>query len=101
MRKFVILVVVSLSLSVHGRTIAHDWLKKIQNVFIETLPVNRVYIIEEHRVFSFELPLEFVNFDDTTVMCDLARCLGYSARPFWNTRRMLGDLSRVCLESQK
>lgn len=67
--------------------------KKIQNVFIETLPVNRVYIIDEHRVFSFELPLEFVNFEDTTVMCDLARCLGYSARPFWNTRRMLGDFS--------
>jgi hypothetical protein len=91
MRLALILLFVFINLSANGMK-AHLWLQNFQKVLIETLPVNRVYIIEEQRVFSFEVPKEFMNFEDTTVMCDLARSLGYSARPFWNTRTMTSDI---------
>jgi len=92
MKSLVILSLVLWSLSAQG-TQAHQWLKIFQQVLIETLPVHRVYIIEEHRVFSFEVPTELINFEDTTILCDMARSLGYSARPFWNTRKMPGDFA--------
>lgn len=92
MRLALILFFVFINLSANGMK-AHLWLQNFQKVLIETLPVNRVYIFEEKRVFSFQAPKEFLNFEDTTVMCDLARNLGFSARPFWNTRKMAGDLS--------
>jgi len=53
-----------LSLTARG-TIAHRWLENFQKVLIETLPVNRFFIENEGRVFSFELPLGFHQVTDT------------------------------------
>lgn len=91
MRYFVFTFLISLSFFAQC-IVATNYLQNFQKVLIETLPVNRVYIIEEQRVFSFQIPLELMNFQDTTVMCDLARNLGFSARPFWNTRKMTSDI---------
>jgi capsular polysaccharide biosynthesis protein len=60
MRLALILLFVFINLSANGMK-AHLWLQNFQKVLIETLPVNRVYIIEEQRVFSFEVPKEFMN----------------------------------------
>jgi hypothetical protein len=45
---------------------------------IETLPVNRVYIDYGVQVFSFEVPVDMMNYEDTSAHCDVARKMGLS-----------------------
>lgn len=92
MRYTLILLLVFINLSAHSMK-AHQWLQNFQKVLIETLPVNRVYLIDDNRVFSFEVPCEFMNFQDTTVMCDLARSLNYHVFDLVNPSGLSGDFA--------
>lgn len=77
MRFFVFTFLLSLSFSAQS-IVATNYLAKYQKVLIETLPVHRVYIMEEQHVFSFEVPTDMMNYEDTSAHCDVARKLGLS-----------------------
>lgn len=92
MRYILFVTTVFMGISAHGM-LALRWFDNFQKVLIETLPVNRVYIFEDKRVFSFQVPKEFLNFEDTTVMCDLARSLGYGVYGIVNPSGLSHDFT--------
>jgi hypothetical protein len=58
------------------------WFENFQNVMIESLPMNRVYLDYGNSVFSFEVPADFMNMQDTSLFCNLAKTLGFSTYRF-------------------
>jgi hypothetical protein len=62
------------------------WFENFQNVMIESLPMNRVYLDYGKSVFSFEVPADFMNMQDTSLFCNLARTLGYPTYRFSRPR---------------
>lgn len=73
--------------SVEGNcNLPRHWFENFQNVMIESLHMNRVYLDYDKRVFSFEVPADFMNMRDTSLFCNLARTLDFSTYHFTNLR---------------
>jgi hypothetical protein len=77
MRYILFATTVFIGISAHGM-LAKKWFDNFQKVLIETLPMNRVYIDYGVQVFSFEVPADMMNYEDTSAHCDVARKLGLS-----------------------
>jgi len=64
--------------------LATIFIENIQRVLIETLPVNRVYIISKDHIFSFEVPSDFTNFQNSSKHIKIAQKLGFSTQKFFS-----------------
>ena len=68
-----------------------QWLANFHKVFIETLPVNRVFVLYDDYVFSFEIPKDLTIIEDTLIHQKLSNNIGVPLGKTWRDEVLISN----------